>query len=166
MLTRKCGSGYRRPALQAQVQTAVPPKKKPKLHVGMAPMAHACNPSYLGGWDWEDRGSRPAPANNLRDPPIFKITTAKWTRGVAQVVESLLCTYEALSSNSSPTKNHLNAIYSNRQTSTLNTTIKRKLSSQNSPDATALYLFPCHRKQATWLKLCLSAISRTMAKYL
>jgi hypothetical protein len=23
-------------------------------------MAHTCNPSYLGGWDWEDWGLRPA----------------------------------------------------------------------------------------------------------
>jgi hypothetical protein len=25
-----------------------------------APGANACNPSYLGSWDWEDRGSKPA----------------------------------------------------------------------------------------------------------
>jgi hypothetical protein len=24
---------------------------------------HTCNPSYLGGWDWKDHGSRPAWAN-------------------------------------------------------------------------------------------------------
>jgi hypothetical protein len=23
------------------------------------PVTHTCNPSYLGGWDWEDQGSRP-----------------------------------------------------------------------------------------------------------
>jgi hypothetical protein len=23
-------------------------------------VAHACNPSYVGGWDWEDHGSKPA----------------------------------------------------------------------------------------------------------
>jgi hypothetical protein len=33
--------------------------------------------------------------------PIFKITTAKWTGGVAQV----LCKHKALSSNPGPTKN-------------------------------------------------------------
>jgi hypothetical protein len=25
-------------------------------------MTHTCNPSYLGGRDWEDQGSRPAQA--------------------------------------------------------------------------------------------------------
>jgi hypothetical protein len=39
-------------------------------------------------------------------PPISKITRAKWTGGVAQVVEHLLCTREDLNSkNSSPIKN-------------------------------------------------------------
>jgi hypothetical protein len=63
-------------------------------------VSHACNPSYLGGWDWEDCRSRPAQANSLRDP-------AKWTRGTAQAVECLLSKCEkckALSSNPSPTK--------------------------------------------------------------
>jgi hypothetical protein len=41
--------------------------------------------------------------NSLRDP-ISKITTAKWTRSVTQVIEHLLCKCESLSSNSSPTK--------------------------------------------------------------
>jgi hypothetical protein len=27
-------------------------------------MAQACNPSYSGGRDWEDRGSKPAQANS------------------------------------------------------------------------------------------------------
>jgi hypothetical protein len=31
-------------------------------------VAHTCNPSNLGGWDWEDLGSRPAWANSLRAP--------------------------------------------------------------------------------------------------
>jgi hypothetical protein len=47
-----------------------------------APMAHVCDPSYLGGRDREDHGLRPAWANSLQDP-ISKITRAKWTRGVA-----------------------------------------------------------------------------------
>jgi hypothetical protein len=35
---------------------------------------------------------------------ISKITTAKWTRGVSQAIELLLCKWDALSSNLSPTK--------------------------------------------------------------
>jgi hypothetical protein len=36
--------------------------------------------------------------------PMSKITRAKWTGGVAQVVVLLLCSHEVLSSNTSPTK--------------------------------------------------------------
>jgi hypothetical protein len=32
------------------------------------PTTHACNPSYSEGRDQEDRGSRPAQENSLRDP--------------------------------------------------------------------------------------------------
>jgi hypothetical protein len=32
------------------------------------PVAHTCNPSYSGGRDQEDHGSKPAHANSLRDP--------------------------------------------------------------------------------------------------
>jgi hypothetical protein len=38
------------------------------------------------------------------NPPISKLTRAKWTGGVAHAVECLLCESEALSSNSSSTK--------------------------------------------------------------
>jgi hypothetical protein len=31
--------------------------------LGQTPVAHASNPSYLGGWDQEDQGSRSAQAN-------------------------------------------------------------------------------------------------------
>jgi hypothetical protein len=37
-------------------------------------------------------------------PYLQNIARAKWIGGMAQVVEYLLCKYEALSSNSSPTK--------------------------------------------------------------
>jgi hypothetical protein len=48
----------------------------------------------LGGWDLEDHSSRPARATSLRDTtPPSKITRAKWTGGVAQVVQCLLCKY-------------------------------------------------------------------------
>jgi hypothetical protein len=35
---------------------------------------------------------------------MIKITTTKWTGGMAQAVEHLLCKCEALGSNTSPTK--------------------------------------------------------------
>jgi hypothetical protein len=35
-------------------------------------MAHAYNPSYSGGRDQEDHGSKPAQANSLRDPMLKK----------------------------------------------------------------------------------------------
>jgi hypothetical protein len=68
-----------------------------------APMAHVCDPSYLGGRDREDHGLRPAWANSLQDP-ISKITRAKWTRDLVQTIECLLCKCKALSSNPSPIK--------------------------------------------------------------
>jgi hypothetical protein len=37
-------------------------------------------------------------------PPISKISRAKWTGGMAQAVELLLCKYEVLSSNPRPIK--------------------------------------------------------------
>jgi hypothetical protein len=46
-------------------------------------------PNYLGGWDQEDCGSRPAQA--MLRAPVSKISRAKWNGGVAQVVECLLC---------------------------------------------------------------------------
>jgi hypothetical protein len=68
-------------------------------------VAHIWNPSYLGGWDQEDWGSRPAWANILQDP-ISKLTRVKWTGSVAQAVEHLVCKCEALSSNSGYTHTH------------------------------------------------------------
>jgi hypothetical protein len=62
-----------------------------------APVAHVCNPSYLGSWDQEDGGLRPTWPNSLQDS-ISKITREKWTGGVAQVIELLLCKCEVLSS--------------------------------------------------------------------
>jgi hypothetical protein len=60
--------------------------------LNQAPVAHASNPSYL---EAEDHGLRPAQANRSQDP-ISKITRAKWTGGVAQAAERLLCKCEAL----------------------------------------------------------------------
>jgi DNA phosphorothioation-dependent restriction protein DptG len=61
-------------------------------------MDHTFNPSYLGSWDQEDHGSRPAWANSSWDS-ISKITRAKWTEGLAQVVEYLFSKHEAMSLN-------------------------------------------------------------------
>jgi hypothetical protein len=66
-------------------------------------VAHTYNISNLGGWDGEDRSLRPDWANSLWDS-ISEITRAKWTGGVFQTVEHLLCKWESLSSNPSPTK--------------------------------------------------------------
>jgi hypothetical protein len=66
-------------------------------------MAHAYNPSHLGGLNQEDCGSGPAQANSSGNP-ISKIIRAKWTGGMAEEGQCLLCKYEALSSNLSLTK--------------------------------------------------------------
>jgi hypothetical protein len=55
----------------------------------------------VGDWDQEEQVLRPAGANSSWDP-ISKMTRAKWTEGVAQAVEHLLCKDEALSSNPNP----------------------------------------------------------------
>jgi hypothetical protein len=64
-------------------------------------------PVILATWGAEIRrimGSRLAGANSSQDP-ISKITTTKWTGGVAQAVECLLCKCKALNANASPSKN-------------------------------------------------------------
>jgi hypothetical protein len=56
----------------------------------------------LAFWDVEIRRTvvqnQPSQANSLQDL-ISNITRAKWTGGVAQVVEQLRCKHEALCSN-------------------------------------------------------------------
>jgi hypothetical protein len=39
-----------------------------KLKLCLASVAHAWNPSYLGGWDWEDLSSRQAQEGSLWGP--------------------------------------------------------------------------------------------------
>jgi hypothetical protein len=53
-----------------------------------------------------DRGStvQGQPWQIVLRPPSPKITRAKWTGGVAQAVEYLLCQHKDLSSNFSPAK--------------------------------------------------------------
>jgi hypothetical protein len=60
-------------------------------------VAHVCNPSYWGCRDQEDQGWKPAQGNSKEDP-ISEIASARWTSGVAQVIQHLLCKCEALSS--------------------------------------------------------------------
>jgi hypothetical protein len=68
-------------------------------------VAHAYNPSYSGGRDQEDHGSKPALAISMQDP-ILKKPFTKQAGGVARVVECLPSKHKALSSN--PTKNWAN----------------------------------------------------------
>jgi hypothetical protein len=52
---------------------------------------------------WEAESRRIA-GQILQETPISKITRAKWTGGMAQVVKNPLCNCKALNSNLSPTK--------------------------------------------------------------
>jgi hypothetical protein len=48
-------------------------------------VTHACNPSYSGGRDQEDRGLKPAQANSSRDETLSQKTLhKKGLGGVAQ----------------------------------------------------------------------------------
>jgi hypothetical protein len=71
-----------------------------KLYRSQQWMAHTCNPSYLGVWDWEDHELRPAWANSSWDleTPSPKQPEQQWTTDVAQAVEHLLCKLKVLSS--------------------------------------------------------------------
>jgi hypothetical protein len=56
-------------------------------------------PVILATWEAEIRSTAiwGQPGENSSQDPISKITRAKWTGGVAQVVKHLLCKHEALS---------------------------------------------------------------------
>jgi hypothetical protein len=54
-------------------------------------VAHACNPSYLGGSAQENRGSKPAQAHSSRDP-------------ISEQNGPEACKYKVLNPNSRPTK--------------------------------------------------------------
>jgi hypothetical protein len=80
-------------------------------------VAHACNPSYSGGRDHEDQGSKPALANSSRDL-ILKVPNTK--KGlVAQAVDCLPSKCEALSTNSSTAKKKKKTIQHNPSWSSL-----------------------------------------------
>jgi hypothetical protein len=63
-------------------------------------------PVILATWEAEiKRNLVPGqPRQIVLETPISKITRAKWTGSVAQVVEWLLCKCKSLSSNPSPTR--------------------------------------------------------------
>jgi hypothetical protein len=65
-------------------------------------VTHACNPSYSGGRDQEDRGSKPVWANSSQDPILKKIPSQKRAGGVAQDIN--------LSSNPSTTHTETKSI--------------------------------------------------------
>jgi hypothetical protein len=69
-----------------------------------APVAHACNPSYSGGRDQENRDSKPAWANSSPDLiskiPNTKIGLVEWLK------------IKALSSNPSATKKQIKMKFS------------------------------------------------------
>jgi hypothetical protein len=52
------------------------------------PVAHACNPSYSGGRDQEDQGSKPNPGKQFMTPYLEKNLHKKRAGGVAQDVGS------------------------------------------------------------------------------
>jgi hypothetical protein len=56
------------------------------LRLSRALVAHTCNPSYSGGRNQEDQGSKPAGANSVRDPFLKKNTLQKRASGVSQMI--------------------------------------------------------------------------------
>jgi hypothetical protein len=51
--------------------------ERKEKHEGLELVAHTCNPSYSGGRDQEDRGSKPARGKSLLDPILKKPFTKK-----------------------------------------------------------------------------------------
>jgi hypothetical protein len=49
-------------------------------------VTHTCNPSYSGGRDQKDHGSKAGQANSSRDPILKKLITKKRAGAVAQGV--------------------------------------------------------------------------------
>jgi hypothetical protein len=67
--------------------------------LSQAPVAHTYNPSYMGGWDPEDHGLRPAWANSSWDPHLQKNQSKMDCRCSSSILKSSKC--KALSSNPS-----------------------------------------------------------------
>jgi hypothetical protein len=59
-----------------------------KIYWSWEPVAHAFNPDYLGGGDWEDQSSRPAWVNSSQDF-ISKINKMDWRCGWSSRVSAL-----------------------------------------------------------------------------
>jgi hypothetical protein len=59
-----CGLPSKYEALSSNPRTAKKVKMHSKKRKESALVAHACNPSYSGGRDQEDLGSKPAQANS------------------------------------------------------------------------------------------------------
>jgi hypothetical protein len=54
-------------------------------------VAHTCNPSYSGGRDQEDGGSKPALANSSGDPTSkIPITKQGWQKGMEEVNSTMI----------------------------------------------------------------------------
>jgi hypothetical protein len=72
------------------------------------PVTYGWLPSIITGtWEAEIRRItiQNEPRQIVHETPISKITREKWTGGMVQVVEHLLCKCKALSSNPTPAKN-------------------------------------------------------------
>jgi hypothetical protein len=69
------------------------------MDLGRVLVAHDCNPSYSGGRDQEDSGSKPAMGKQFVRPYLKKYPTKKRAGRVTQVVE-----HEALSLNPSTSR--------------------------------------------------------------
>jgi hypothetical protein len=93
------GSGFE---CLAETNQKLPNISYSSKHKSHAPVAHTYTPSYL-------EGSSPALANSSRDF-ISKITTAKWARGGAQVVECLLCKCKTNQTKTKTPKNMKNIV--------------------------------------------------------
>jgi hypothetical protein len=52
------------PTLSCHTKILALKKKKKKSH-SQVQVGHICNRNYLGGWDWEDQGSKPIQVNSL-----------------------------------------------------------------------------------------------------
>jgi hypothetical protein len=71
-----------------------------ELQLETPDMPAICNPSYAGGRDQEDHGSKPAWANSSQDPILKKTITKK--EGLVEWLK-----VKVLSSNPSTTKNKI-----------------------------------------------------------